>query len=343
MSIQLDNSSFDNEYFQQNLPPIYRATLRSFKKISISFALFNLFYAILFVLELSSFLLFLPSLTESIWLALTLGTLFLTIFSYIILLIYYQTRKPEQLVQLKDQFLASMEKLIGLPEEDSEHHLSIAAALIKLASYLDEFEGSLYRIPSVLQFMKSFIEMLSSRCHWQDVFRFKQILLRAAVDEHLSQIRATPTDLEVHASLANTYVLLSKLFTEPSQPSLYRTYLKKKEIFEEHFRAASTLAIEEFQILNHYAPNDPWVHEQLAAGYKDLGMPGEEIKEVETLIHLRPHDRELLLRLGTLYFKQGFNAKGLRIYEELKQAHYKKAKDLITVYGKPLDTRPDLL
>jgi hypothetical protein len=339
MSTQLDNQPFDDTYFQQNLPQVYRSILRSFRKISTSFAVFNVSYAVLFTLELSSFLFFLPLLSQSTFLAISLSCIFLTVFSYIVLLFYFLAKKPEQFVHLKDQFLSSAQKLIGLPSGDAEYHLSIAAALGKLALYLDDFEGKLYRIPSIFNSFRKNLEGFSAFCHWQDVFRFKQILLHAAIEEHLLQIRATPTDLEVHASLANTYIALSKLFVEPKRASLTRIYHKRKESFDDNFRTASSLAIEEFQILNHYAPNDPWVHEQLAAGYRDLGMPENEIKEVEILLKLRPQDRELLLRLGMLYFEQGSNAKGLRIYEELKQANYMKAKDLMEAYGKPQDTR----
>ncbi len=148
--------------------------------------------------------------------------------------------------------------------------------------------------------------------------------MAAAIEEHLKQIRVTPTDLEVHASLATTYVLQSKI---------YRIKGTRKEDLEERFRTSSRLAIEEFQILNHYAPNDPWVHSQLAIGYRDLDMPIEELREVETLLKLCPHDKETLFRLGKLYFCQGMNAKGLQIYEELKQSNFKKAEELIASYG----------
>ena len=59
----------------------------------------------------------------------------------------------------------------------------------------------------------------------------------------------------------------------------------------------------------------------------------KEIKEVELLLKLRPQDKEILYRLGSLYFSQGLNAKGLQIYEELKRTNYKKAEDLISSYG----------
>ena len=68
-------------------------------------------------------------------------------------------------------------------------------------------------------------------------------------------------------------------------------------------------------------------------GDRDLGMPEEEMREVETLLKLRSKDKEILFRLGSLYFKQGMNAKGLQVYEELKRANFKKAEDLISSYG----------
>lgn len=335
MSTQLENPPTDDSFFQQRLPQLYRAILSSFRKISRSFALFNVSFAALFVLELAAFLFYIPFLTQPVLLAISLSCLFLTIFSYFIFLFYYQAKKPEQFVQLKDQFFSSAKKLLGPSDGESNHRLSIAASLLKLEAYLDDFEANLYPIPSFLSSIKQLLERLSAHCHWRDVLRFKQILLHSAIEEHLQQIRATPTDLEVHASLANTYIALSKLFTEPKRPSLQRAYRKRKDVFEENFHAAASLAMEELKILNHYAPNDPWVHEQLAAGYRDLRMPQEEIREVETLLRLRPHDRDLLLRLGLLYFEQGSNAKGLKVYEELKEANYKKAQDLLMAYGIP--------
>ena len=71
----------------------------------------------------------------------------------------------------------------------------------------------------------------------------------------------------------------------------------------------------------------------MASGYRDLGLPEEEIKEMEILLKLRPQDKEILFRLGSLYFSQGLNAMGLQVYEELKQTNFKKAEDLISTYG----------
>jgi tetratricopeptide (TPR) repeat protein len=102
------------------------------------------------------------------------------------------------------------------------------------------------------------------------------------------------------------------------------------------FRDAAECAMEEFKILNDYAPHDPWVHAQLAYSYHDLQMYQEEIAEYEIIFKLCPDDKETMFKLGMLYFQQGLNAKGLRIYEELKRSHYKKAENLIKYYGSGL-------
>lgn len=336
MSTQAENDrDFDDALFQHNLPQFYRSILKTFRRITHSFVTFNLVSSIIFATELILFSIFLPFLSHSSILAFALGGLFLTFFSYFVLLFYFQARKPEQLIQLRDQFVQSCRQILPLPPGESQHHLSLAEALSKLSAYLDDFEWNFYKIPVPHQSISKIISRFSAYCYWGDVFKMKLILLQSAIEEHLKQIRATPTDLEVHASLANTYVALSKVYSPPKEnhPCVGR-YRKNKLHYEEKFRNSAHLAIEEFQILSHYAPNDPWVHEQLAVGYRDLQMPQEEIKEVETLLKLLPQDKEILFRLGTLYFEQGQNAKGLQVYEELKQANYKKAEDLISAYGK---------
>ncbi len=222
-------------------------------------------------------------------------------------------------MQLKEQFLQSCRQILSLPPGEAQHHLSLAEALSNLASYLHDFEWNFYKIPPILSPFSKVISRLSGYCYGEDVLKMKLLLLQAAVDEHLKQIKATPTDLEVHASLANSYVALSKIYKAAED--------------EELFQKSARLAIEEFCILSHYAQNDPWVHEQLALGYKDLEMPIEEMREVEILLKLRPQDKEILFRLGVLYFKQGLNAKGLQVYEELRLANFKKAEDLIGSYG----------
>lgn len=332
MSTQLENdTSLDDQNFLYHLPQYYRAILRDFRKTISSFVLFHLLFSSILLTQIFSIFFFFSFLSSrSAMLAFALGAFLLTCFTYFILLFYYQAKKPQQLASLKDQFLASCRQHLAMPAGVAQHHLSLADALFKLATYLQDFESNFYQIPRLFFPLSKPIHRFSTYCYREDVFRMKHLLLHAAVEEHLKQIRISPTDLEVHASLANHYVALSRLYKEALIPARR----KLAPHFEERFRIFAGLAIEEFRILQHYAPHDPWVHEQLAVGYRDLEMPEEEIQEIEALSKLRPQDLEVLFRLGTLYFQQGQNAKGLSVYEILKQSHYKKAEDLIANYGR---------
>lgn len=328
---------FESVELQQNLPQYYRKILREFRKTTKSFVAFNLSFAALLTVELVLFFAFLPSFSQSYLFAAGLGAMFLTCFSYFVLLFYFQAKKPEQITLIRDRFVASCKQIIGLPPGAAQHHLSVATALLKLSAYLQDFEWHVYRFPKWVRASAPFSVRWAAYCHWEDVFKMKQCLLHAAIEEHLQQIRATPTDLEVHASLASTYVALSQIYLEPKRKEGEHPrsgyYQKKQGLFEEKFRKAAKLAIEEFQILSHYAPNDPWVHEQLAVGYRELQLPEEEIREVEILLELKPQDHDISFRLGALYFEQGQNAKGLQVYEKLKKARYSKADQLISSYG----------
>ncbi|OGN65306.1 MAG: hypothetical protein A3E80_03795, partial [Chlamydiae bacterium RIFCSPHIGHO2_12_FULL_49_9] len=256
MATQLENEPpFDDSFLQQNLPQYYRAILYQFRKVTRSFVTFNLLFSLVFSTELVLFFLFLPFLSKSAILAFALGGLFLTCFSYFVLLFYYQAKKPEQLVHLREQFIQSCRQVLPLPPGSAQHHLSLAEALSKLSNYLQDFEWNFYKIPKLLRPLASPISRFSAYCHWEDVFKMKLLLLQSAVEEHINQIKSTPTDLEVHASLANTYVALSKTYLAPFSNERHpRVHIlaKNEALFEEKFRKTAHLAIEEFRILSHY-------------------------------------------------------------------------------------------
>ncbi|MBI3508553.1 MAG: hypothetical protein HY069_02800 [Chlamydiia bacterium] len=317
MSTQLETpqaTPFDDAFFQHNLPQYYRAILQKFKKVVANSVRFHLIFATLMLAEICFSL---PILRKPALFAFALGLFFLTVFCYCILFFYMSAKKPEQLTAIREEFLTACRQLLPTPPGEAQHHLSLAAALLKLSAYLDSLET---QPPAYLQALEPLIQSMSKYCYRKDVFRMQQLLLHAAIEEHLKQIRITPTDLELHASLANAYVDLSQLY-EP-----HIEHQKKCE-------AAHRLAIDEFKILSHYAPNDPWAHEQLADGYHAMKMVQEETEEVELLSRLKPQNPDVLFRLGALYFEQGRNANGLKVYEELIQLHYKKAEELIALYG----------
>lgn len=329
---------FDRHLYQEKVEQMWEPAMRRFRRIVSSFVLFNLVFLLIGAVEITFFLTSLAWLGESTVVAFFLALFFLTFFSYSVVRIYLQAKKPEYIQTLLDKYISSCKEHLHYSVGVPEHHMALASALQKFAESLAHKEYSFYAPSSFLASLAPTFEKFSAFCHWKDYYTLKEILLTHAIEEHIKVVICEPTHLEVHASLANSYVMLSMLYADPRKKEGYD---EEKWISPERFSPKMRLrfekcasrAIEEFKILHDYAPDDPWVHLQLAYSYRDLQMPQEEIKEYETLLHLRPDDNETLFKLGMLYFQQGKNSQGLAVFEKLKHTHPKKAESLIKFYG----------
>lgn len=312
-------------------------TLDKFQSITRYYALFHIFSFSILVLELLSFLVFFPFFAKSSLLAYSLGGIFLTGFSYFVMLFYFQAKKPEQLIQLKNEFAELCKAKTPFYPGTSEYHFSLSHAAVRLVSLLHNQEAHFYPCFKRLPTLSSLIKKFSIWFHWKDVHQMKEHMLLLAVHEHIQWIKSEPSDLEAHASLADIYCTLGKLYRDPnkfsaSQQMIWVPPAYSSEEMHQKFKSSLHRAIEEFKILDDYAPNDPWVHAQLASIYHDLDMPQQEITQYEKILKIAPQDRQILFRLGVLYFQQGYNSRGLRVYEQLKRAKDKKAEDLISYY-----------
>jgi tetratricopeptide (TPR) repeat protein len=329
---------FNKQRCNEHIPQLWTPTLKSFNRLLHAYIIFNLVFLVIGMVEAALFLTFFTFLSQSTVLAFTLGLICMTLFSFFVIKIYLQGKKPEQLMDLCEEYLEACKAAMRYQEGIPEHHIALAQAAQKFAMTLHEKEYSYYSPPAFLNTLAQTLERFSCFCHWKDLHRMKELLLNAAIEEHIKVVKCEPTNLEVHAALANAYVMLSSLYADPRK---YHDYDEERYIPEERhseqmqakFRSTAERAIEEFKILNDYAPEDPWVHIQLAYSYHDLQMPQEEIKEYEIVLSLKPNDNETLFKLGMLYFQEGMNAKGLRVYELLKRSHFKKAESLIKFYG----------
>ena len=331
-------NNIDKSFFKHQLEILKEPTLIKFKKILLSYTLFNIIFGLIISLEITYFFIHLTFLIQSFVMAIYLALIIATTFCYFTLKMYAQTRKVEELLQLKNDFLAKCRETIDLAEGVPESHQILAEASCELAAEIHGQEYKIKSCPNWCLFLSSSIEKLNCWCFWSDIHFMKEILLQACIEEHIKIVRLEPTDLEAHAGLANAYVMLSGLYVDPRtieelDEDEWIPPNKYNESFKLKFRSIAERAIEEFKILSDYAPHDPWVHAQLAYSYRDLQMPLEEIKEYETMIQLCPEDKDILFKLGQLYFEQGRNAKGLKIYETLKHSNYKKAENLIHYYG----------
>lgn len=309
-----------------------------FKKMMRPYAFFHLFFLLLGLSELTFFAFFYTFLTEYSLGAFALSLIFLTVFSYFILRLYYQTRKPEQLKEVLKNFASSTKEILEYQEGNSDSHAALAEGFCRLAQDLNGKEYSFYRAPKLFSRLNSTLEKISYWNHWNDVYHMKEMALNSAVEEYIKSVKCEATSLEAHTALANVYILLTSLYMYPhgqedEEERQWKPSCIHSTAIQQKFKIAAEKAIEEFKILRDYSPNDPWIREQLAYSYCDLQMPTEAIAEYEKILLLNPGDTEMLYKLGVLYFQSGRTAQGLHVYEQLKSSHYKKAEMLISHYG----------
>jgi tetratricopeptide (TPR) repeat protein len=284
-----------------------------------------------------SMLLFFSFFTKSTWSALALAALFLTAFSYFVLHFYFQAKKPQQFLELRHDFFEKTTASLSQEKGSAEYHLSLSHAFIQLSDLLNDKEATYYPLPQNFKTLAPLLEKFSIWVHWKDVHKMKELLLLSGINETVALVKLMPTDLEAHANLASAYLALSRIYMDPRKanphsPLLWTSPEYSSKQMQDKFHAASDRAIEELKILNDYAPTDPWIHAQLAQIYHDKGLAELEIKEYETLLKIRPSDKEVLFRLGVLYFEQGHNSHGLKIYEQLKGSKEEMAEELIGHY-----------
>lgn len=303
--------------------------IRSFDRKIRSFVRLNGLFMTAFVAECVLFAVFLPFFLKSAFLAIIIAVFFLTIFSYFILKQYRESQKLSYFEALLDNFLMSHEDQLA---KSSSKEVETAKMCTRIAHKLYQREYKYYSPPRILRFLSPVLERLSAWMHWHDVHQMRELLLDRAVEEHIQLVRKQPTNPDVHALLANAYVMLSGLYvnTENERWVPEQKYGENMQIL---FQEAAKNAVEEFKILKVYAPNDPWIYMQLAYSYRDLKMPEDEKDAYESILSLRPQDHETRFNLGMLYFRRGENARGLKEFEELKKAHYSKADELLCIYG----------
>ena len=303
-----------------------------------SYALFNLTFILVGSVEVLCCLIFFNLLTKSALLAATLAGFLMTLFCYFILRIYFQNRRPQQLLELSENLLEELNETAKSKQERVERHLSVASSLCHLAHQLKDFEYTLYKPKKGFQSLSYTFEKFGAWLHWRDTHALKEWLYFQAIEAYVELVKLEPHNLQFHVALANTYIMLSNIYASPKRSELTEEERwvppeKLSKSMQQKFTTCAKRAIEEFKILNDYNPDDPWVYTQLAYSYHDLQMPQEEIKAYETILQLTPEDFEALYKLGILYFEQGFNSKGLKVYERIKAHNTQKAESLIRYYG----------
>lgn len=324
-------------FYDEQINRIIDIVTPQFAKIVRRHVFFNILFATLTLIEVFAFLFFFNAIADASMVAVTLGAIFLTIFSYFVLRLYYQNNKILEIKKIQDRFLRGCRDMMQYTPGIPDHHIALANACARFADRLGRKVFKHEYSKGWLSFLNPYIQRFNWWFQWEDYQTLKELLLKEAVNENIELVKIEPISLDVHASLANAYVMLSGLYVdpriidgnddEPWVPESQQDKMQKK------FRETAQRAIEEFKIISSFAPDDPWVHTQLAYSYHDLQMPEEEIRQYEIIHKLVPNDDDCLFKLGVLYFQQGLNAQGLEIYAKLCHSNVSKAQALIAQYG----------
>lgn len=269
--------------------------------------------------------------------ATAIACMILLVFVFYLFHLYVKESTVRHALAAKEQIATLMAAESLDPGEQGELYARCALSVRSLPFHL-------IKAPSWLSFLITPCNLLIGYVAWLPFHTLAEVLFLSAINQHINRIKTAPTNLQYHACLANCYVMLANHYGEPistkplmAWPGILLT-AHTRSLLETKGRASSNSAVEELSILSSFAPDQLWVHDQLAISYRELDMPDKEIEECETIIKLAPDDHQALLRLGTLYFHQGKNAKGLEIYERLKPIQPLLADELIGSYGayKPL-------
>ncbi|MDN3507348.1 MAG: hypothetical protein P0S94_00335, partial [Simkaniaceae bacterium] len=249
----------EEAHFQKIIDLNCMSALRHFKKIVRTYVVFHMTSCFVFLSELILLCSFLGLEHRRGPLAIVIAGIVLTLFTYLVLFFYFQAKKPEQFQQLKNWYILMCKKSIPDDVVPSLYHLSLANAAYRFAHYLKEKDFHCYIIHSPFPLLNNLFRQVSHLLHNGDLTKMKELLLLIAIEEHVALMKHAPTDLEVHASLANAYIALAQVY-RPEHVILDE--MEKEAQLKYH--AAIDQAIEEYRIIDTYAPNDPWVHAQLA-------------------------------------------------------------------------------
>lgn len=324
---KISEESVDNwSYSGERTPPsnmLCALVLEKFQQITQYYFLFHAGFFALALVELFSSIVLFSFVSKSSLLALLLAALLLTAFTYLVLLFYFQAKKPEQMIEIKETFLEAYKKQSGGE--------SLAELIYGMTALLDENfynqELPFKQFPS-LQLLMRKLRIWST---WRDLHKMKEVFLMILVNEQVGKIKSSPLDLEAHAALGSAYLALSKLCL-PDANMLWVPPQYHSAKMGQKFQFFAHRALEEFKILDTLSADDLWVHAQLASLYHSLELLPEEIAEYETMQKIAPQDPQILTRLGTLYFHQGKSAKGLQVYQELILISEEHAGQLLATY-----------
>ncbi len=307
---------------------IVEQTFKEFQRLIRRYARFHAVFLAAFVLELLILLSLTTFFAKTLGIAIVVAATFLTVFTYLVLRFYFQTKKAQQLIELGDTFLSNIDH----PASKAAWSVEKLYPIYQLIQKLQEQESQYDTVPSSLQPISPLIEKFTTWCYWEDIHWMKETLHLQALRKLFDWVKLYPTDLELHKTLAGAYMALYQIYQMPEGASPFIARQYQSPAMEEKFKKRAHSAIEELKVVLTYSLNDAWALSHIAKVYHDLGLRQEERKTYETLLSLKPQDGDVHYQLGKLYFELGHMAQGLHLYQELQGRKDPKAGELIQHY-----------
>ena len=98
INVEPQNFVVDRSFFHKQVAKLHPPVEEQFEFIVRSYVLFHSIFALLLILEVTTLLTLFPAYTHSSVFSITLSLFFLTVFSYLILRLFFSSRKTEQSV-----------------------------------------------------------------------------------------------------------------------------------------------------------------------------------------------------------------------------------------------------
>ncbi|MFZ4772785.1 MAG: tetratricopeptide repeat protein [Chlamydiia bacterium] len=300
-----------------------------FERLSSFHLIFHVSCIILLTLQFSIFIGLLAYQPKSPYVAALLFSCILTLFSYLILLFYYQAKKPQDFLDLRRYFVQACRKEIETYRPNQDEHLFLAKAAESLTGKLGKTQFYLNKHGSIY----SFIRLL----RFKDIEKMQELLMYAAIQEHIEKIKKDPLDPQTHFSLAKSYLGMYRLYQSPLQESFSRFWIVKRIIQTDkrvkRVEASLLLAMEELKIGLSSNPEEPWALLELANCYAELNQKAQELEILKKLYTIATVDEELLLRIGKINFQLGLISEGLEIFSKLKVMNVHLSFELLDSYN----------
>lgn len=314
-----------------------KAALSKFKDLFHASAFLHFAFSSFIILELIAAITLFIKDPSSIYTPASFALLFLSIASYGLISYYQKNRKLDQIDSICKEYRRYCYQKLSRNIEDSERlHLAIAECLRDLAEAMHNPE--LFHLTiHPFKFSKNHVIAGFLYFHYNDLLYMQERLLEISLEQHSYVIADCACSLEFHSSLSKVYSTLATCYKLPKGTHLEKAYnfstLTKKSEFNEALEKYYTLAIEELKIICELSEDEPWTHLELASLYNKFGDSEKEMNQYEEVIEQIADDKEILYKLGILYFKHNQTAKGLKVYERLRHLDALFAKNLLAHYN----------